>query len=248
MGKVFPDRPIVEIPDADSIFLTVYDLDDRYQVPGQWAIRRGTTYRNDGAVARWRGIMDDQGRVMVAMSFNSRHRRFLRNGLTIPNIRKILTQPLGKWNTHRCELRRLLIDSLENSKTFMRLSRNSRIPGTKHTASIHGRPARAAARCDTRCGKSCRDSSVAACSKLSSPIPPESADERRRNGECLKSGERSIQNLRDIPRGGRGVQLRRPTLVGVPVAILPKGRSASPPDLTCDIPPLSHSRCGENSP
>jgi hypothetical protein len=71
MRLVFPDRPVVEIPDADSIFHTVYDLDDRYQVPGEWAIRRGTTYRNDGAIPHWRGILDDQGRVMVAMSFNS---------------------------------------------------------------------------------------------------------------------------------------------------------------------------------
>jgi hypothetical protein len=71
MRLVFPDRPVVEIPDADPIFHTVYDLDDRYQVPGEWAIRRGTTYRNDGAVAHWRGILDDHGRVMVAMTFNS---------------------------------------------------------------------------------------------------------------------------------------------------------------------------------
>jgi hypothetical protein len=71
MRLVFPDRPVVEIADADSIFHTVYDLDDRYQVPGEWAIRRGTTYRNDGAIPHWRGILDDQGRVMVAMSFNS---------------------------------------------------------------------------------------------------------------------------------------------------------------------------------
>ena len=71
MRLVFPDRPIIEIPDSDSIFHTVYDLDDRYQVPGEWAIRRGTTYRNDGAIAHWRGILDDHGRVMVAMSFNS---------------------------------------------------------------------------------------------------------------------------------------------------------------------------------
>lgn len=71
MKLVFPDRPIVEIEDADAIFHTVYDLDDRYQVPGQWALRRGTTYRNDGAVAHWKGIYDDHDRVMVAMSFNS---------------------------------------------------------------------------------------------------------------------------------------------------------------------------------
>jgi Domain of unknown function (DUF4159) len=71
MRRVFPDRQAVEIDDTDSIFHIVYDLDDRYQIPGMWALRRGTTYRADGAVARWRGIYDDHGRVMVVMSFNS---------------------------------------------------------------------------------------------------------------------------------------------------------------------------------
>jgi hypothetical protein len=71
MNMVFPDRPIVEIEDSDAIFHSVYDLDDRYQVPGEWALARGTTYRNDGAVAHWRGIFDDRGRLMVAMDFNS---------------------------------------------------------------------------------------------------------------------------------------------------------------------------------
>src|SRR5579864_805899 len=74
MKMVFPDRPIVEIEDADSIFHTVYDLDDRYQIPGQWALggRGGiNSQRAVGTVARWRGIFDDKGRVMVAMCFNS---------------------------------------------------------------------------------------------------------------------------------------------------------------------------------
>src|SRR5438552_5744000 len=71
MERVFPDRPIVEIEDANQIFHTVYDLDERYQVPGQWALRRGSTYRNDGAIPHWRGIFDDKGRIMVAMNFNS---------------------------------------------------------------------------------------------------------------------------------------------------------------------------------
>jgi hypothetical protein len=71
MDAVFPDRPIVEIDDKDPIFHTVYDLSDRYQVPGQWALARGTTYRNDGSAAHWRGIYDDRGRLMVAISFNS---------------------------------------------------------------------------------------------------------------------------------------------------------------------------------
>jgi hypothetical protein len=71
MKLVFPDRPIVEIDDKDAIFHNVYDLDERYQVPGEWAIRQGRMYRADGFRAYWRGIYDDHGRVMVAMSFNS---------------------------------------------------------------------------------------------------------------------------------------------------------------------------------
>jgi hypothetical protein len=71
MGKIFPERPIVEIPNGDAIFHTVYDLDDRYQVPGDWGVRSGVPFRNDGYTAHWRGVYDDKGRVMVAMSFNS---------------------------------------------------------------------------------------------------------------------------------------------------------------------------------
>jgi hypothetical protein len=69
--RVFPDRPVVEIPNADAIFHTVYDLDQRYQVPGEWSIHTGVHYRNDGYTAHWRGIYDDRGRLMVAIAFNS---------------------------------------------------------------------------------------------------------------------------------------------------------------------------------
>jgi hypothetical protein len=69
MQKVFPDRAIVEIPDSDAIFHTVYDLDERYQITGAEHLRTG--YKNDGYVAHWRGIYDDKGRIMVAISFNS---------------------------------------------------------------------------------------------------------------------------------------------------------------------------------
>ena len=71
MSEIFPDREIVEIDDADAIFHNVYDLDDRYQIPGQWALRQGTTYRKDGSRPYWKGIYDDHGRLMVAMCFNS---------------------------------------------------------------------------------------------------------------------------------------------------------------------------------
>lgn len=73
MGRIFPDRPIVEIDDADPIFHAVYDIDEKYTIPGQWALRRGTTYRGgiSGSVPHWKGIYDDHGRLMVVMSFNS---------------------------------------------------------------------------------------------------------------------------------------------------------------------------------
>lgn len=69
MKRVFPDREIVEIPDTDPIFHTVYDLDDRYQIVGYQHLGEG--HKSDGYVARWRGIYDDKGRVMIAISFNS---------------------------------------------------------------------------------------------------------------------------------------------------------------------------------
>jgi hypothetical protein len=74
MRVVFPDRQVVDIDDADPIFHSVYDLDDKYQVLGQWALRGGyggMNQRAAGTVAHWMGIYDDHKRVMVAMSFNS---------------------------------------------------------------------------------------------------------------------------------------------------------------------------------
>ena len=71
MKRVFPDRPIVDIDDADQIFHSVYDLDDRYQVPGARYLSTGVTYKCEGCPARWRGIYDDKGRVIAAMTFDS---------------------------------------------------------------------------------------------------------------------------------------------------------------------------------
>jgi hypothetical protein len=69
--RVFPDRPIVDIADNDAIFHTVYDLDDRYQVPGAAHLRLGHKNGESGIGAHWRAIYDDKGRIMVAISYNS---------------------------------------------------------------------------------------------------------------------------------------------------------------------------------
>jgi hypothetical protein len=70
MKKVFPDREIVDLPDSEQIFHVIYDLDGRYQVPGEGAWNRGMTYEFDGYNPAWRGIHDDKGRIMVAICHN----------------------------------------------------------------------------------------------------------------------------------------------------------------------------------
>ncbi len=73
MSKVFPDRPVEEIPNQDPIFHTIYDLDDRFQVPGSSNFfETHTTYEKGptGKQPHWRCIRDDKGRVMVAICHN----------------------------------------------------------------------------------------------------------------------------------------------------------------------------------
>lgn len=64
-----PDRPVVDIPNDDEIFHDVFDLDNRYQVPGQAHLALG--YKNNGRVPYWRGIYDDRHRLVVAATYNS---------------------------------------------------------------------------------------------------------------------------------------------------------------------------------
>jgi hypothetical protein len=70
MQRVFPDRPIVEMPDDDEVKHVLYDLEAHIQIPGIAALRYGVTYERDGVTPHWRGIYDDKGRLMVAINFN----------------------------------------------------------------------------------------------------------------------------------------------------------------------------------
>ena len=72
MQRVFPDRPIVELPDDHPLFGVVYDFSERKQIRNWRTLRQyGTGYRDDGDTPSWRAILDDDGRIMVAMSFNN---------------------------------------------------------------------------------------------------------------------------------------------------------------------------------
>jgi len=72
MLRVFPDRPILDIPETDEIFHVLYDLDERIQIPGLAALWNGRTWEGgeDGKPPHWRGIYDDDGRLMVAINHN----------------------------------------------------------------------------------------------------------------------------------------------------------------------------------
>ncbi len=63
MNRVFPDRPIVELDESHELLHVLYDLDQRTQIPGRGGQRAGT-------VPHWRGIFDDDNRLMVAINFN----------------------------------------------------------------------------------------------------------------------------------------------------------------------------------
>ena len=63
MQRVFPDRRIEELGEDHELLHVLYDLDQRTQIPGRGGQRPGT-------VPHWRGIFDDDGRLMVAINFN----------------------------------------------------------------------------------------------------------------------------------------------------------------------------------
>jgi uncharacterized protein DUF4159 len=74
LRRVFPDRSIVDLTDEHPIFHTVYDLPHMtsVQIPNMNSLMAG----GDGSMAggrvpRWRGVSDDDGRLMVLIAFNN---------------------------------------------------------------------------------------------------------------------------------------------------------------------------------
>lgn len=70
MQKVFPKRAVRDIPPEDESLHVLYDLDQRIQIPSIQILQTGRTYEQDGFKPRWRGIYDEQDRLMVAINFN----------------------------------------------------------------------------------------------------------------------------------------------------------------------------------
>ena len=70
LTRVFPDRPVRDIAEDDEVLHVLYDLDQRIQIPGIRALSMGQTYEYDGYEPKWRGVYDDDGRLMVAINHN----------------------------------------------------------------------------------------------------------------------------------------------------------------------------------
>lgn len=70
MRQVLPDRPVEDLESGDEIFHTLYDIDDKMQIPGEQYVWSGRTYEKDGYQPKWRAIRDDKGRIIVAICHN----------------------------------------------------------------------------------------------------------------------------------------------------------------------------------
>ncbi len=66
MARLFPDRPIVDIPGDDPVLHLVFSIDEFTQIPGLRHLGR----LDQLPEPHWRGIYDDQGRLLVAMNQN----------------------------------------------------------------------------------------------------------------------------------------------------------------------------------
>ena len=71
MKRVFPDRKIVEVPKDHPVFNAFYKIDGYPQVAGIGSFLAGRTWEKGGFVSHLRTILDDAGRPMVFINWNT---------------------------------------------------------------------------------------------------------------------------------------------------------------------------------
>ena len=123
MKMVFPDRPIVDIPNDDPIFHTVFDLNDRYRITGAEHLAVG--YKNGRQGRALGGHLRRQGPRHDGDFPEFGHRRFL--GMVGRSA--VSAEILRPRNAHRRELRRLRDDPLMQ-KQLCPQARSRKAPGS----------------------------------------------------------------------------------------------------------------------
>ena len=71
MSLVFPNHPIIDLDLDHPVFNTFYDIDEILQVPAYGRYWGGRTSERDGFVPYVKGILDDDGRLMVIINWNT---------------------------------------------------------------------------------------------------------------------------------------------------------------------------------
>jgi hypothetical protein len=73
LRRVFPEKQIVDVPMEHPVFHMVYDIEEIMQVPNRRLARAGgrTWERADAQIPFVRGILDDDGRLMVIINGNT---------------------------------------------------------------------------------------------------------------------------------------------------------------------------------
>lgn len=68
--RIFPAREIVDLDSDDEVFHVLFDMGRREQIPGLQMVYSGRPYERDGVEPHWRGIRDDDGRLMIVINHN----------------------------------------------------------------------------------------------------------------------------------------------------------------------------------
>ncbi len=73
MREVLPEYRIVDIPRGDELLHVLYELEQRTQIPGRrhlYSTGENIAVQMPHTPPKWRGIYDDENRLMVAINFN----------------------------------------------------------------------------------------------------------------------------------------------------------------------------------
>jgi hypothetical protein len=70
LEKLYPQRELIELGDDDQVMHMLFDLNNRYQIIGQWGRFNGRPL-NDAADPHWRGVFDEKGRMVIAVWLNN---------------------------------------------------------------------------------------------------------------------------------------------------------------------------------
>ena len=71
LKRVFPDRDIVELSEEHPVFNCFYKLTEYPQIPGLGSFFNGVTWEKGGRQAGLHAILDDTGRAMALLNFNT---------------------------------------------------------------------------------------------------------------------------------------------------------------------------------